>query len=241
MPTVADFKLASCQATLFTPEAVVSVAGLFVRLLPRWISRFDAEPTALPTAEGLPKELPRIILQSRSGQWRCEVAPARINVFWRQAATKGTAMELAEFYREVTPMLHEYCDFLESRVARLAAVINRYMPNPAPAQFLASHFCKERWLTAPFNRPAGFELHAHKAFLLAGRFQVNSWVRNKTGTFAEPGHESPTVLVEQDLNTLAEEVGTRQFSREDIAAFFEVVVPGFDETLILYYPPEERT
>jgi hypothetical protein len=150
-------------------------------------------------------------------------------------------MQLAEFYREVTPMLHEYCDFLDSRVARLAALISRYTPNPTPAHFLASHFCKERWLTAPFNRPASFELHAHKTFLLAGRFQVNSWVRNRTGMFAGPSHPSPIVIVEQDLNTPAEEVETRQFSREEIAAYFQAVAPGFDETLSLYYPPDERT
>jgi hypothetical protein len=149
-------------------------------------------------------------------------------------------MELAEFYREATPILHEYYDFLESRIARLAAVISRYTPDPAPARFLASHFCKERWLAAPFNRPASFELHAHKTFLLAGRFQVNSWVRNKTGMISEPDQPSPIVIVEQDFNTLAEEVETRQFSREEIAAYFEAVTPGFDETLSLYYPSAER-
>jgi len=241
MLTVADFQLASCQATLLTPEAEVSVARLFTRLVPRWITRFDAESTVLATAQGLPRELPRVIFQSRSGEWRCEVASARINVFWGRSSPEGEGVQLAEFYREVTPMLHEYCDFLDSRVGRLAAVINRYVLNPAPARFLASHFCKQRWLAGPLNRPASFELHAHKTFLLAGRFQINSWVRNKTGTVGHPGQESPVVLVEQDFNTLAEEAEKRRFSTEEIAAFFEVAVPGFDETLNLYYPSAEET
>lgn len=241
MPTVADFKLASCLAAVFTPEAEVSAAKLLTRLLPRWVTRFDAEPTALPLADGLPREVPRVILQSRSGEWGCDVASARINVYWRRASSEGYAMQPAEFYREVTSMLHEYCDFLDSRVGRLAAVITRYVPDPAPARFLASHFCKDRWLTAPFNRPASFELHAHKKFLLAGRFEVNSWVRNKSGTLAQPTQGSPIVLIEQDFNTPAEEVATRQFSHEEIAAFFEVAVPGFDETLKLYYPSGEET
>jgi hypothetical protein len=150
-------------------------------------------------------------------------------------------MQLAEFYHEVIPILHEYFDFLEPRVARLAALISRYTPDPTPARFLASHFCKERWLAAPFNRPASFELHAHKTFLLAGRFQVNSWVRNRSGMLAGPDHPSPIVIVEQDFNTPAEELETRQFSREEIGAYFEAVAPGFDETLSLYYPPDEGT
>jgi len=241
MPTAIDFKVAFCAASLFTPEAEVSAAHLLTRLLPRWIARFDAEPTTLPVAGGLPREIPRVILQSRSGEWRCEVASARINVSWRQASIDGNVIQTAEFYREATPILREYCDFLDSRVGRLAAAISRYVPNSMPARYLASHFCKERWLARPFNRPASFELHAHKTFLLAGRFEVNSWVRNKTGTLAHPGEASPIVIVEQDLNTLAEEEATREFSHEEIATFFEVAVPGFEETLNLYYPVGEET
>jgi len=240
MPTVTDFELAFCLASMYTPDAEVSSARALTRLLPLWASRFDADPTTFPVPEGLPREVPRVILQSRSGQWSCEIASARINIVWRKASAEAQAMRSADFYREATPILLEYRDFLDSRVGRLAALINRYTPHPAPAQFLVSHFCKERWLQAPFNRPASFELNAHKTFLLAGRFQVNSWVRNKTGTLTEPSPPSPIVIVEQDLNTPAEEMGTREFPFDEIAAYFEAVAPGFDETLSLYYPPDER-
>ena len=237
MPNARDFVVASCQATAFTPDAELSTARFTSRLLPRWVARFDAEPTILPPLpDGMPKDIPRVILESRSLVWRCEVAPARINIFWR--AVRENAVNLREVYREITPILIEYSEFLGSRVGRLAAVVNRYVRHEAPARLLASHFCQDRWLVAPFNRPASFELHAHKVYMLAGRFQVNSWVRNRTGTLAAENGQVPIVLVEQDVNTLAEEAATRSITQDEIGGFFEVAGPGFDETLSLYYPPE---
>jgi hypothetical protein len=45
-------------------------------------------------------------------------------------------------------------------------------------------------------------------------------------------------LVDQDLNTLAEDMEEREFSKEDIEKFFVATVPQFDKTLQLYYPVE---
>jgi hypothetical protein len=45
-------------------------------------------------------------------------------------------------------------------------------------------------------------------------------------------------LVDQDLNTLAEDMEEREFSKEDIERFFVAMVPKFDKTLQLYYPVE---
>jgi hypothetical protein len=43
-------------------------------------------------------------------------------------------------------------------------------------------------------------------------------------------------VVEQDLNTLAEEQAERAFSASEVGGFFEVAASGFDEVLNLYYP-----
>ncbi|MBE3063592.1 MAG: hypothetical protein IMZ69_01075 [Spirochaetes bacterium] len=234
MVTAREFQSASCQATLFTPDAEVSAGQLVTRLLPQWIGRFDAEPTVLPSAEGLPKDLPRVILEARSGEWRCEIASTRINIVWRRPATEQSPPSLTDLYEDLARLLLEYKRFLDSRVARLAAVINRFLPHDAPARFLATHFCREEWLIAPFNRPESFELHAHKTYALTSQLSVNSWVRNKTGTLTT--NARPIILVEQDINTLKEEASNREFSEEEIEQFFHSVVPGFDETLALYYP-----
>ena len=65
-----DFHVASCQATLFTPEEAVSAVKLIKGLLPSWVSRFDQEPMVLPFGGEVPREIPRLILQSKDGARR---------------------------------------------------------------------------------------------------------------------------------------------------------------------------
>lgn len=64
-------------------------------------------------------------------------------------------------------------------------------------------------------------------------------MRNKTGTVTVNGVTRTVILVEQDLNTLAEEESARTFSGDEIAAFFEATVDGFRDALSLYYPGKE--
>lgn len=237
-PTLKDFRLASCQATLFTPDEEVSNAKLVKGLLPGWVDLFDAEPISVPAPQGLPREVPRLILESKSGVWRCEIASARINLFWRKPQADAPEQTLTQFFSKATTLLNEYREFLGARVGRIAAVLNRYTQHPTPGLFLARHFCQERWLTGPLNRPGHFELHAHKRFSLADRFLVNSWVRNKTGQLSAGEENKPVVLVEQDLNTLAEETETKTFTKEDLEGFFAAAVTEFDVILRLYYPEE---
>lgn len=231
------FRLAACQASIFTPDEEISAAKLLGNLVPRWLSRFDADPVVIPATEGIPREVPRMILSSTSGNWRCEIASMRINLFWRRTNTTTTEPTLAEFYAEVTRMLNEYTEYLQARVGRLAAVLNRFAPHSTPGLFLAQHFCKDRWSAAPLNRPENFELHAHKHFRLDNEFEVNSWVRNKTGILSGE-HPQPIVLVEQDLNTLADDAKERRFTSEEIARFFVASSNEFDSILRLYYPEE---
>ena len=238
MPGYTNFVLAQCQATLFTPEAEVSSARLLSRLLPRWADVFDGEPIVMPLPDGIPKEIPRAILQSRSGEWRCECASGRLNLYWKQPSPTAPGQSLQAIYRRFIPLLEQYFEFIDSRVGRLAGVVNRYSIHESPGRFLAAHFCKERWLKAPFNRPENFELHAHKKFQMAA-FEVNSWVRNRTGILAAEGTGQAIILVEQDLNTLAEQQDQRAFPMNEIRGFFEAAVHSFDEILALYYPSHD--
>jgi hypothetical protein len=234
MPHLADFRPASYQATLFTPAAAVASAAFLTRFLPRWAHRFDGDPVTIPLPEGVPVEIPKIILQSRSQEWRCEVASARMNVVWRSAAPSDSAPGLREFYETVVPMLEEYREFIGSPITRVAAVTIRFAPHAHPASYLAHHFCQDRWLVAPFNRPENFELHAHKEFRLTGDLVVNSWVRNKTGTVNGGG---PIVVIEQDLNTPAE--GAQYvFDGARLREFFDAAIGEFDRILELYYPAD---
>jgi hypothetical protein len=148
--TAENFRIASCQATIFTPDEEVSAVKLLAGPVQQWLRRFDADPTILPLAEGMPREIPRLILNSTSESWRCEIASARMNVFWRRTKTVSPALTpgLTEFFTEATTLLSEYSDFVKARVGRMAAVLTRFAPHPEPGLFLSRHFCNERWFHA---------------------------------------------------------------------------------------------
>ncbi len=233
-----DFRLVSCQATLFTPEGAVSSVKLMQGLLPKWTELFDAEPTLGLVAEGLPREVPRLVLESTSQEWRCQIASARIDLFWQKPVTDLAEITLDAFFNEAIQRLNEYREFLDTRVGRLAAVLNRYAGHPTPGPFIARYFCQERLHAGPLAQLESCEVHTHQRLVLAERFKVNLWVRSKTGTLSSGQESSPIVVVEQDLNTLLEDMETQAFTSEDIKKFFLATVTQFDESLQLYYPAE---
>lgn len=240
--TADDFKLASCQASIFTPDEEVSSLTFLKAVFPSWLKHFDGEPLILPRrarpkdAQPAIREIPTIVLSSSSGAWRCEIADARMNVVWSALRDQENEESISEVIGTTKRFMAEYIDSLRVRVGRMAAVINRYAQHPSPGLLLARHFCQTRWGEAPLNRPESFELHAHKRFNLGAKYVVNSWVRSRTAVIGE--NQEPIVSVEQDLNTLSEEASSRQFSTDDVSEFLSLAAAEFDSILALYYPRE---
>lgn len=235
--TAQDFKLISCQAVIFTPDEGVSVRKFLGGLAKTWEGRFDGDPLVLPVAETAPRDAPRVILPNRAGDWKCQLAPARLDVFWQKITPETLGLSVSKFFDETSTLLCEYRNHFDLRAARLAALVARYVPREAPGLFLAGHFCSPRWLKAPLNRPQSFELHARKVYALGETYKINSWVRSKTGVLPAENNQ-PIIVVEQDLNTLAEEAPERAFSDDQIRAFFTAASKELDDILRLYYPEE---
>ena len=235
--TAKDFRVFSYQAVFFTPDEEVSSVKIVKWLPSQWREAFDGEQFVAPLAQGIPPELPKVILQSKSGGWRCQIASARFDLFWTRQLSDPGPLAMTEFFSQAVSYLCEYQNFQNARIGRLAAVLKRYAPHPAPGLFLAKHFCKDQWTeTAPLNRPEEFELHAHKRYRLNGQLSVNSWARSKSAQ-ANFGEQSQSViLVEQDINTTPEEIASRAFKKEEIENFFSLAAKEFDVILQQYYP-----
>ena len=234
--TASSFELASCQASVFTPDGGFSAAKIVKLFYPQQEALFDANPTVLPVPDDAPFEIPRVILESASHEWKCQLSPARADVIWARTKSTQTKLQLGEFFRNAGDVLIQYTGVLATRVGRVAGLATRFAEHEKPGEFLARHFCKERWDEKPLNRPENFELHAHKKFTLAGEFRVNSWARNKTGLLAGDATQKPIVLFEQDINTLAETVADKSFQNEEVTRFLAAVAAESDVILRLYYP-----
>lgn len=230
-PRVADFELGVVQAVLFTDPDGFS-AGTVMRSFFPVVPQFDGDPQTFgDDAAGFPPDVPRVMLTSRSGQWRCQVAPARVDVFWNRTNT-GDVESLSSVLARAAAIIKTFQSRTQRAALRLATVVTRYAPNDSPGTTLAQHFCQERWQAQPLNRPESFELHAHKLYELKG-FSVNSWVRAKSGHKRAGDTSSKIVLVEQDLNTPPRAVA---LSDDEVSAFFAVCPPELDHILGLYFP-----
>jgi hypothetical protein len=232
--TCDSFELVVAQAFGFTPDEGLSVPRFVKHLFPKWGSQYDGAPVILPPIEGLPAEVPRITLKSSNGGLQCEVAASRVGFTFRQSKDSST-LPLEKFFSDSASKMLEYSGTMETRVARLAGILHWKTAVERPGFFLADHFCKKEWMTAPFNRPEAFEIHAHKRFKM-GEFLVNSWVRCKSAIASSASEMQPIVLVEQDINTLAEDVPSKVFRKAEIEAFFAKVSTEARTILNLYFP-----
>ena len=230
-----DFQEASVvQSTIFTPGFSFITHKILIDLLQLRPGMFDGEPVVLPLPHDAPPELPRIILQDKNGTNKIEVSPTRVN-FFRIKTVEDDRVDIQRFIIDSAVLLKEYLSISGARCGRLASVLKRFCIKDDPSKEIVSHFCKEVFLNKPFDGPASFELHARKRYQFIEAFEVNSWVRIKSGQVQYPSETpKPIVLIEQDINTLAEILETKNYTEEEILSFFGNVFDEFNDILRIY-------
>lgn len=231
-----SFRTSVCQAVVYTPKLDHSVSKVMSTFYPRIASYFDGDPEVLPIPAGFPAEIPRVVLKNKRESERLEISAARINYLHLMKRHDESNIDTIQFYAEAVKLFNLFIDVNDCIVGRLAAVRNVYAIYDNPGFFLARHFCKDSWSTAPLNRPENFEIHAHKIFKLPDQLDVNSWARAKTGNLSAEDKHARIILFEQDINTLSEEAEKRVFSRDEIARFFDNSSKELDRILYLYFP-----
>jgi len=230
-----EFETASVQAVLFTSHAVLSQQKVLADLLTHTGDRYNGAPTSLPLPDDAPLNVPRVLLRSADGTWGLNVAPTRIDSLWSPQSPNGMATEdaLETIVTQSADVLAEYAGRNDIRPSRLALVLARGLAVVNPAQVLIDRFCNEESKDAPFNNSQSFEIHNHKRYEHSGIGKViNSWVRCRTGLVLG----NPGIVVEQDLNTLEEEMSDNEFNPDDIRRFFRFVRPEANGIMRLYFP-----
>lgn len=232
-----DFKeTSSIQTTLFTPSYVFSTSEVLKRVIELEQDMFDGGPTVLPLPDDAPHEIPRITLENQDKTLKLGLAPARVD-FFRSKSKKEDKIIPNDFIYMAVPFLTKLLERIGAKCGRMAAVINRFCRRDDPSKEITFHFCKENFMEAPFDRPGAFELHSLKKYEYMESLKVNSWVRIRSGVVQPENSVShPVVIAHQDINTLAELMGTRIFAKEEISAFYGKACEEFDNILKLYFP-----
>jgi len=82
MVSISDFKIASMQAVIFSPDLSFQQQKILSYSLEKWGEIFDDTPISIPVPPEIEKEIPRIILNSSDKNLKIEFSPARVDIFW---------------------------------------------------------------------------------------------------------------------------------------------------------------
>jgi hypothetical protein len=231
-----QFRIASIHFSLFTPGLTFQPNRILAEMLSECKNTFNGEIIPLPVPEDAPPDFPRLIMSSEDKKFKLEVSPSRASIL-RYARPPENEVRVQDLVEVAKNIAEAYLRITKARVGRMAVVIVRYCEEANPGLELARHFCRDQWLERqPLNRPEGFEIHAHKKYDLS-KYKVNSWVRCKTGRLSiSPDEQKKIILVEQDLNTLVEDMERKEYDIKDIVDFWNTSSKELDSILNLYFP-----
>jgi len=238
MVSISDFKIASMQAIIFTPDLSFQQQKILRNSLEKWGETFDDTPISIPIPLEIEKQIPRIILNSSDKNLKIEFSPARVNLSWIYAK-EGDYYSIKDFYNFSQEILCNYNNLIKGRIGRIAAIIKRFLKLDNPAKFLVEQFCQEKWINESFKNVENFELHSHQRYKLADYYSINSWIRFKTGFIGPKKEKNLTLTTGQELNTLAEEDEEKDYSNDEIKKFFKEATGDFDKILSLFFPLEK--
>lgn len=227
-----DFRILSLQFSIFTPELLFNPNKILGTLMSKFSGIFDGNTTVLPLPTNAPKEIPKLILLSSDERIRLDISEARSNII-RYRDEKDTLIDKRSFFELCSNVYKEYMESTSARVGRIAFVSIKFLRDSDPGLTLAQNFCKESLLEEPFNRPENFEIHSHKTYIFDD-FNVNSWVRCKSGVLKE--NKTPIILVEQDINTVSDETENYEFSIDEIIKFVNLANSEQDIIFNKYFP-----
>jgi hypothetical protein len=230
-----DLRILTLQISVFSSNSNFATGKILSELSNKYGDVFDSNPTSIPLPKEAPPDLPRLILSSSDKKMKLEISANRANLF-RYRTINDTVIDPKGFLDFGLEVFKDYIKYSNSIIGRLAIVSNRFIEDDNPALRLAKHFCKEKWIKKPFNRPESFEIHSHKVYQL-GEFTINSWVRCKSGSLKN--NNKPIVIVEQDINTLSDELDKKSYQNIKIKKFAGSVIKEQKEILNKYFPSNE--
>ncbi|MEW6008167.1 MAG: hypothetical protein AB1629_00845 [Candidatus Omnitrophota bacterium] len=229
-----DFNIFQIQASIFTPALQFSQTKILSGLISKFSTVFDGTPISLPLPQDAPSEIPRLSLRDSGENIKLEIALNRANFFIYQK--QETVIDEDKFFNLCLPVFEEYIKLSYAKVGRLAIVVVNILKQDTPGLTLVQHFCKDRWLKDTIL-PENFEIHSHKKYEFGG-FNVNNWIRCKSGILVK--ESAKVVMVEEDINTLAEDLQEKDFDMPKITSFLRGSFKKQKELLEVYFPNNEE-
>jgi hypothetical protein len=240
VPRASDFRTIRVQASWFTPTLQIRPTKALAYLLTKHGDVFDGEPVTFPGVPNLQESpvvvMPQLFLNSADGKHRLVANQSRLDMFREEGDSVSDELVTA-FFGWAADLALGYLDAMQAKAGRVACYLTRVFKDEDPGMTLKRHFCQQRWVEGPMKRNGDFELHVQERIKLGDLFEINSWVRSKTATLIPRGGErTGVILVEQELNSLAEQMDVRSLAPEEIREFSRLAPWTLGQVLEQYYP-----
>jgi hypothetical protein len=176
---------------------------------------FDGEPILFPVPDDAPSEIPRIILASKDGKFKCNISKQRIELLYvEDTATK----ELQELREQLLKVLGEIAKVMKSEssnsIYRLGFVVDFRFFHDAPIELIKVRYIKP----GAIEFPRSLELNVLDR-MDWDNLTVNRWYRISARTKKKNGEEGKEMSVIFDINTIPEK--KYDFSVESLVAFYD--------------------
>lgn len=179
-----DLNLFRYQISFFTPNVVYgNIQKAFRRLTELCEKTLNAKPAVIPLPDDAPKEFPRLVLKTESGDKQLSLKLDRIDcVFSSKFENPISEIEVKRFKRDVFQWVLPFISEFKISVNRLGVVIQKgfeIKDEELSAEYVAKKYCQKKYHRQPFGNTRSFELHCLKNYIFLG-FEINSWVRIQT-------------------------------------------------------------
>lgn len=236
MVKASEFGLIEVTTSVFSPiHSPINHTLLLAAVLNKHASRFSGDVQSIPIPGNAPAEIPRVALKAKNDEWHLNSPLCRINSGWSSQEDESQQSLVEVVKRCLEPVVDYLKRDEDSCIGRLALIVSRAASSEDPPAELVERFCNEEAKTRPLRNSRDFQLHNHKQYESQRiGIAINSWVRCKAGHRKKD--KSRVIVVEQDINTLAEKSESSEFAIDDLPTFFGNAADEANEILEVYYP-----
>jgi hypothetical protein len=215
---IGQFTPLAIQSAVFIQGLVLSDPLSVAQGIQRAVGgTFDGQPGVFPVPPNAPQNVPRILLKDRMERYQCRISGERLDLAFD--GSKMREKSIGTVWDEYAVILRQLAEYLKkknpTKVWRLGLVVRLFK---ALQESAVMHIRKRYLRDDRFGNP--YELHLSVLDRKRlGQFGINRWLRLRPTRKKDDPSDDRGLLVEVDINTLAEE--KNDFSEEEITQFFE--------------------
>jgi len=230
-----QFLLNSIRIQLHSPFDLTDALETARSLRSKLKGKLDGEPIVLPVPDSAPSDIPRILLRSKDGKYKCDVSSDRLRLSYSESdLPKYRLDEFNDDYLSLVGNTLDVVQFqLKSKISAIAIIIELIALAEDPVTYLKEIYIKERLLTSPTELGI-----TYMDKLRWYDLDINRGYRLHAGTFSdESGSRHDMVIMYCDINTLS--AHKEDYDRDIAINIIKQAISYVSENISVVFPQSQ--